>query len=606
MEPDADRRLAVDNRIGLAVIGPPYKRKSHIPPGTISFPYRKALSIAVGVALLPLALLSSLDYSPHVDNWQTINWFLSYQHGYVHRGLMGEIVRLFHDSPRIEQVHSLVLTLERGVIIASTLILWALLIPRIWRREPSGQDKLMFTAFAAVLLLAPIWRIFGLIAGFGDEWAFLFALLALASLIAKCPFCYICSIVVAYMFHPQGVLYAILLSMFILHAIMRNPAYARRWRTWTFAMLAPLCIIAALYASVSPAAIAAELILHKDEFLRIMPESDFMNIYNEFVPADEAKLSQWPRRWQNILLLAKMFAALFLPTLVYAALFSLAWARRMTQPAKAPFLLADSPILARLVPYEGYMITMAAAFFATPMILVGGDWDRFFHMSWLGVSLATIYLLWFPEQRNEQPPAGKKQRKKSKPAAKSLLPGIIAAVMAVWAAVFAGAPPVVFGRVYDTCNLCNDTTYFLNKNPIGEWYAQSSYDFIAYGNHTFSYTGKEIYGIRLVDNLVKPEGGKLPVPGKSANLRIFERYIVARGGKLFTVELNYEGGTTPPVQLQVNHHPIPPIHADEGSVIWRFLGPEETTNLRFFVISISDRDFRISDLSISIQDADEG
>ena len=333
--------------------------------------------IGLGVALLPLALLASLDYSPHVDSLQTIFWFYSYEHGYVQRGLWGTIISYFYDSPSIAEIHPLILRLEKIIIIATIFMTWALLVLKIWMGCFSAEKKLMLVAFAGVFMLAPVWKMFGHIAGFGDEWAFFFALLALISFIGKLPYLYPCFIIIAYLCHPQGVLYACLLTVFIAHSLLRNPAYAQRWRAWVIAVLMPFCAVAVLYSISSQEAVTLIYEQYSDEFLRIMPPEIVSGMLKDSSEGGKLSLS---RTLLEIAasphLMIAYSATLGLPMLVYAALLAYAIGNRTTS-SKTEFF-AGQPIVSKLVPYERYIVIVGSSLFTVPMIIAGARLGQIF------------------------------------------------------------------------------------------------------------------------------------------------------------------------------------------------------------------------------------
>ena len=560
--------------------------------------------------MLPLSLLAALDYSPHVDTWQTMYWFYNYDYGFVQRGLRGEIISYFQDSPTIESVQSVILRWERIVIIANILMLWAVFVPKTWICDLSNKNKLMFTAFAAVLLLAPAWKMFGFIAGFGDEWNFFFAMLALISFLGKQPFLYVLFIVMGYLCHTQGSIYIGIMSMLVVHSILRNPEYTKHWRKWAAAAIMPGAIMASLYLIDQKEALLAVYNQYRDEWSRIIPQQDLFITFAVGVTqkggggivafAISEALAAYG---YNI----RLFIAYGAYMLIYAALFSCACIHARIA-CKNNFLAIKQPVLARLVPYENFMISVVPFFMAIPIVVVGGDWERFLHVHFLAMAIITTYFLWFYTNAHsvKKQPKDKKRRPKTLAPSKFTVP--ITVFMVVWAYTFAGAPVVVFGRVVDTCNLCQDKTYFLNKHPLGEWFSQTLYDFTAYENVSFHYDGKTVYGFLRFwsghqgNELYRFEDNTLLVSGKLKNKVVFERYIAVKGGQKVELKLNYRGAATPPVTLSYFHQQVPPVHADSNAIIWQFRTPEGYHYSLYKFHSVSDQDYEIIDFSISLSD----
>ena len=561
----------------------------------------KFVYVAIGILLLPLALLAALDYSPHLDDLQTVQWFFNYEHGFIQRGLLGHMISLFHDAPTLEIIRPLVVDMEKAVIAISLSIFWALLIPvGIWRLDLSDPNKLALTAFAAVLLLAPIWKVFGHIAGFGDEWTFLFALVALGCFIGRRPVLYAVFVVLSYMNHPQGLLYAVLLAVLVGHAIIRLPVYAQRWRIWGAAAAAPFVVMAILFSIVSLEAIKIIFDRYSEEFLKATSQAGVDAWLIELAGQSESVfLRMMAEMQENPFFFVKMFIVCSVPVLVCAVLFC--WAlTRLVKPAASGFVIKTPlpAVAAWVVAWEFYIIAIGASLFSLPMILVGSDTERFLQLGWLGLGIAAIYLLWFVKNSSLSP------RTANHSVSPVRLSRPVVVLMVVWSFVNAGASPIVFGRVQDGCILCQDTTYLLNKNPLADKYSWFLYDFMADKDKRLHFGSQAIANFQ--GNIGNEKGeywledGKLVFSKQLQGKQIFEKYVTTAGGEDIVAELNYEGEIQPPVEMKVLHYRIAPDHVDENRVVWKFQSPEKSMLIRYALISVSDQDFKVVDFSISI------
>ena len=272
----------------------------------------------------------------------------------------------------------------------------------------------------------------------------------------------------------------------------------------------------------------------------------------------------------------------------------------------------DWPVLARLIPYERYMIAMVPPLIAVPLLLFGGDGSRFLHLAWIGSAIAVAYFLWLPDDGSMQKADGPDMRKSSSgaPVGKSsLTSGVVTAFVAVWAYTYAGAPLIAFERVQDTCNLCQDTTYWLNKNPLGEWLSQAMYDVQALRNFSFHMDGQKLYNKATLlypsenDALAySRENGGFWISGDFAGRQIFDWNFPVQGGQNIMVALDYEGRMSSVPELRVNHHSIPASHADADKIIWMFPGPSKSDILYFDIFSTSRQDYTVTSLSITMED----
>ena len=585
-------------------------RMQHI----LSVKFFRMAHIVLGVVLLPLSLLVALDYSSYVDAWQLSFWFYNYDYGYVGRGLRGEVVSYFYDAPTFEILQPLILLSEKVVIFLSILMLWSVLVPRIWTLKYSHQNKLLLMAFAAVLMVLPGWKMFGVIAGFGDEWAFFFAMLAFISFLGRQPILYVVFNIALYANHPQGAAYICLLAVLVVHSIFRNPVYARYWRRWAIALVVVFSSIAFLYSMVS---VETERLIyeqHKDEIARFLPD---LNIDLVLLFADITDVSSDIMQFYFdffMVLVDKFFAVKMTITYggwiaVYAVLFWFACANAGISSTTG-FLIAGRPILSRFIPYERLIMTAALFFCSFLMMLAAGDAERFFHIAFLMMAIVVAYFIWFSDgSHDSQEEFKSSKKKKNKKNRSTCFASPITAFLLIWAYVFAGAPIIVFGKLKDTCNLCQNTTYFLNKHPLGEWFSRTVYDFNAYKDITLRYDSENLYKHVLLrfpyneDRFFSFENDRFLISGTGQDKRMFLEDISIKGGGMpIIAELNYKGEVHPPVALKYYEQVIHPLHVDGNKVIWKFNDPGNRFVSFYHLDSISDKDYEIIDFSLSIGD----
>ena len=189
---------------------------------------------------------------------------------------------------------------------------------------------------------------------------------------------------------------------------------------------------------------------------------------------------------------------------------------------------------------------------------------------------------------------------------KNLVPSTITTLMIVWAYTFAGAPVLIFGEINDTCNLCQNTTYFLNKNPLGEWLSQTMYDLHANKNTSYQFEPQNIDIFLKFREYHPPESyslknNKLWISENLKNGVMFEEHIITRGGQKIVVELNHESKISHPVALIIHGKQFPVSYADENKTIWEFM-LRESQQIHYILSSISEQDYSITGLSISMHD----
>ena len=589
--------------------------------------FYKRASVVLGIVLLPVSLLAALDYSPYVDQWQTMFWFYNYDHGFVQRGLRGAIIGLFYEDLTIETIQPLILRSEKIIIIASILMLWAVLVPKIWTHNFSDKNKLMFTAFAAVLLFVPAWKMFGFIAGFGDEWAFFFAMLSFICFLGKQPFFYVFFMVMGYLCHTQGVIYLCMLNVLIVHSVLRNPAYTKHWRKWIIAAIMPVGVIVSLYLIDQKEALLAIYNQYGSEWRRFLPERDISIVFR-MGTQEKTGGDFYSHIIKEGLALnyIKHFATYGAYTLIYTMLFSYACVHAGVY-CKTKFLAINWPMLARLIPYECFIISAMLAFGTIPFVVVGGDGERFLHVSFLMAAIIVAYFLWFFDDvcNDQEAPTAKsgKNREEKKGKKKAIFDrGIpkaansenadgrfitpITVFMIIWAYTFAGAPLIVFGKMIETCNLCHNETNFLNKNPLGKWFSLTMYDINAHKNVHFFYDNKWIHGF-LQTFTAHQEGyrfedNKLLISGDLKNKLLFERYFIVKSGQIVTAKLNYRGAADPPATFSYYDNFIPSAYADDNKIIWKFKEPEGRHTGLYRFHSVSEQDYEVISFSISIVD----
>ena len=84
--------------------------------------------------------------------------FLSYEHGYANRGLIGSLFQLVHGPTTIEKIYQFFPLWDKCILVVVVLLFWAMFIPRIWTSDfwelytkRRGNQRFFLTSFHFLL-----------------------------------------------------------------------------------------------------------------------------------------------------------------------------------------------------------------------------------------------------------------------------------------------------------------------------------------------------------------------------------------------------------------------------------------------------------------------
>lgn len=337
---------------------------------------------ALAIILLVYGIwrMLSIDFYDF-GNSQRFQYYLHYGEGYVHRGLIGSLVRFFVGVVDERWLHNFIPRIEIVLNIFNMIFLWGLLMPRILTAFlPSAQLPLI--AFAGLLLLSPMWGELVIRDGYFDEHIHIFALFGMVALLTRRPLLVAVCGLIAILIHRQGIFYAGLLAMFALHLILYNKQYRDHWRRWlAVAIFFPTVFIILQLLNDNEAALK---ILRDSNVDKIIKELDFLQKSNFSVGG--YKVSQIYSMMaikpefilQSILIYGAppLLAALFLPY--------------MAMKLNLSFIGA-SP----MVRYLGMALPSAATVMGLPMLFLTHGNSRNWHLMWIFLALVLVYYVWF-------------------------------------------------------------------------------------------------------------------------------------------------------------------------------------------------------------------
>ena len=568
------------------------------------------LQLIAGLLLLALAYVVTLSFPGTVNPVHLTPFFLTYEMGYVNRGFMGNVFQLVHGHTTVEKVYKFLPLWDKCVLVAVVFLFWAMFIPRIWMSNFSLQNKWMLMAFASVPILAPIWKEVGSQVGQLDEWVLIWVLLAFFCFLYRRPIGYLCCIFPAFLVHPQALFYALLILMLIIHAVVRNQEYAARWRIWIAVGVLPMGFSGLLALLHSADIILAFVEANRQEFLKALPVDFFENLVNVHKRTDSASgytgigyrfaRARW-ELWPYSAITG--IIGYGLPILAYGLLFSYGCGKA-AGTCKSSFLALKHPILEKIIPYERYIIVVSSIFFALPTFFLG-DWGRTFYWSWFSIGIASAYFVWFqarimPVEKKVQKAKKARKAKKRKKVAGYLFSGF----MALWGYTFAGAP-LVLGNLTDP-NLYNYEGYgyfhpFLNKHPLGDFYAESVYKLLLVGNAVDVHAdARDVYFLAdalYLENHFKLEKDMLIVPADFEG-KIWYEYTRFPRKQEFSFILNHGNGASGRFMFAINNHNIEPAFVSENKTVWRAWISQDQLLLRLGLFAGAGRETRIKGFDI--------
>ena len=520
--------------------------------------------------------------------------------GYVNRGLIGSAFQLVHGPTTMEKVYKFFPLWDKCVLVVVVFLFWAMFIPRIWMSNFSLQNKWMLMAFASVPILAPIWKEVGSQVGQLDEWVLIWVLLAFFCFLYRRPIGYLCCIFPAFLVHPQALFYALLMLMLIIHAVVRNQEYAARWRIWIAVGLLPMGVSGLLALLHSADITIAFVEANRQEFLKVLPvdRHEYMLSLHKRTDSASAYTSvayQFLRAKRELYPYSVITGIIGygLPILAYGLLFSYGCGKA-AGTCKSSFLALKHPILEKIIPYERYIIVVSSIFFALPTFFLG-DWGRTFYWSWFSIGIASAYFVWFQARIM---PVEEKARDAKK------VGYLFSGFMALWGYTFAGAP-LVLGNLTDP-KLYNYEGYgyfhpFLNKHPLGDFYAESVYKLLLVRNAVdVQADARNIYSLVdywVLENHFKLEKDMLIVPADFEG-EIWHDYIRFPRKQDFSFILNHENGDSGNVMFVINNHKIEPASVSEDKIVWHARINQDQSLLRLGLFAGAGREIRIKGFDI--------
>lgn len=562
------------------------------------------------LALLILAVLCgaySMGSAP-VNATQIQNWFRHYSFGYVQRGLMGVIFQFFHGQPTTELIQRVLLNWEFNLLIIEIIFFWALLILPIFLRQFTPATRWCLLSFAAVILLAPVWRNTLFLSGFADMWFLLPVLAAFVAFIWKRPLLYFVFLIPAFLFHPSAFFFAATTGMLILHAVFRNPAYAARRLIWLAAAVAPAFLSLSLYLMTSPETTAAVLEPAWKEFN--YGEDLKVALANQMINPGASELNRayqslWPASFF-------MGIAVFgMPTLLCGLLFATVMTKRMNyftnQIPYAPpsFAAGAGRFLSR---YDAHMMLAVGPFLWMPVITVSNDWSRYFYWSWWMLGLIVAYFIWTHGNNtaaaaSSSPNCAAAKKPHHPQDTGALTQFRITVLMSVLAFTFAGAPlniaHISAPNFFKCERVCVPP---LTTNPLGRIYSDAVF------NALLSALEQDTHGTGQTMASISPHtlwgGGSLTqktlnVPADYTGT-LFNPRLTMRRQVRFIFTLNYESDGTPPVNFYINAWEVPPAQQSAEQAIWKIDIPNTSVyhlNLR----SAGGKAFSITDFAITFE-----
>ena len=411
------------------------------------------LATFVGMLLYALIAAQTLDYD-YVDRIQLHHWFYHYQYGYIHRGLLGSILAFFdvqnqqwilHNIPRIES----------PLIIISMILFSVLAIYGIGRNfTPLVQMPLL--AFLGVLLFAPVWKNSMILDGFVEDYIYLCVLLACASFLFRRPLCFVVFLFIGMLIGRHGIIFAMSMSLIVMHAVWRIPEYRKQKRYWLAAVAAqPLFFIVILLLHDGNIAeqvlVEAGLAEAKIESLDTL-RADTLQVGTNKVWFLLHRILLFPTVGAGALL------AISLPPLLLALLLSFLFAKfRLTFPSSAAAKISD------------WLLPVAVSFMQIPLLLYVSDFSRILYWTWQLLALVFLYYVWCMHFSGAATP-----QRRAKANNKSLLARISTAILLMIAFLYAGMPNLqthlVTTKMFSCIKYCIPG---ITEHKAGVWIAQT-------------------------------------------------------------------------------------------------------------------------------------
>ena len=540
------------------------------------------------VVLLVFALAAAFFIQAPVDQNIIVNWYLSYDHGYIHRGLIGGVLKLLYGgSPPLDAMMRIIPRADYAALFFNIVFLWALLTFLILSGRFSARAKWMLLAFTALLLTAPIWKTLALNIGYMDKWVFLFALLALAAIVFRRPALFAIFCVLGIMTHRGMGAYFPSLTLMVLFAVWRMPEFRSQAKRWIVAAAVPF----AAFFLLSWANDAERGLLVLAE------SSDSQSVNNSAVVGNKSLsslIALLTSSWR-IFPGSAFFGFLFfgLPPLLAALLFALGC-------KMAGLKLGDDATsggrFARIASHGGLLLPFVAAAGPLPMHFVAHDWSRLFYWSWIGLALGVVY--WIRFSRQEQRKQKKSKRKNEKPALRRETGVAALTLSAAFCAWVFGGMPLISSHLTRPAKVdCRRWCVAgATENFVGKWAAESMHRVLlaapfpfdadaAHLSALFRYRVSILEPLANVDvphffdpyiqgaDLVKIEDEAIVVPS-DYRYSLAPNFFLLSQGQNFVFKAKHQSAGIPPLELRLNGQSLSPQTADADESTWSYTLPQ--------------------------------
>ena len=556
----------------------------------------------IGIVMLMVAVITALSlWRPLVSEVSQLpNFFINYQYGYVHRGLLGSILSvLFGDFTRA-QIDLYAPLFQRGFAIFLMILLWLGLIPKIALSQSySPPMRWWLLAFSSVLLVAPIWKMESNWLGFMDVYIFLTLLLSCLALIARRPLLFAILMIIAQMFHRGGFLISLSLCMMAVYAAWFSPIFFHHRKKWLVAAIAPAVFF-----------VLAGYLDDPERTARVLSEA---NIYDSaqlerFIASGAAAGGRT----------AKYYAALYLdypnffmwaviifaiPPFLLSALFF--WFRKkyalgFWHSANAPFHSIPGKWLLKVE----FLIPLAAAMTSLPIIIIGADIVRFMYWGWFNLSLITICQLWLfvPQPANTKTRQHKKAKKHSrhKPIALWSTTAFLVSV----AYMYAGAPLYNGHAVYVALFPCTQPCIpLLNNNPLASYYGNFLQRKLLDLHYPLRFDAVQSrYNFLRYEKNVPLRNNSILIPASDKKIYVRNDKLIMPGNTLMTYSVYYRAdnvdGAVPSLILSINGKEITPQIITAEHSEWKIKLGKYPIIADISLISDSPHDFALSSVVI--------
>lgn len=464
-----------------------------------------------------LAMLSADGLSPGVSSLHS--YFYHYGEGYVHRGLIGHILRFFLGEVSGDVMSNVAVRMYVFTLVADMVMLWFLLVPRISDFASIRLRRVML-GVAAVILLAPIWKASASSEPFMDAYVLCFALLAYFALLKNRPLAFFVFLVLAMLAHRVGIFFGIAMGVLGLHAAWASGVHRQKWHWYAAVMAAQPVLFAILHFLNDPA--VAERILETSGVPLIIREMDEFVVNNISASVQNTEVV-WAGMKAHFLHFIVVVCAHFMPPFILACALPILLRGRL---ATSPEAVQERRVLQALPPL---IVAMPV-----PIVFFGYDTSRFLEFSWWFLGFATMHYAWFCVRDG-----GEASREPSR-----WPPFVLAA--AAW--LSAGMYPSNswmghFGYRFSCSRICIPlvTDNFIMKTvaaKMANFRTAVLYPFELTLEHFSMFKGVRFHGL-------KAEDGALPVP-KNFKKEIHEFEVSRHGGELLHVTVRHEASALEP------------------------------------------------------------